>query len=260
MLGAVAGDIIGSYWQFRYLKRYDFPLFMRDSHFTDDTVMTLAVAKWLIDYPDHKLNDLINEMQILGRKYPNRGYGGTFIDWLYIENPEPYNSWGNGSAMRVSPVGLYAKTVEDVLYLAEKSAIVSHNHPEGIKGAQSVALAIFLAKNGVPKDKIKEEITSRFGYDLNRKIEQIRPNYEWDVSCQGSVPESIIAFLEGQNFEDVVRLAVSLGGDTDTMACIAGSIAACVYPISDYIAKECEKLLTPDLLEIMNRFENYISN
>ena len=198
-------------------------------------------------------------MQILGCKYPNIGYGGTFIDWLYIENPGPYNSWGNGSAMRVSPVGLYAKTIEEALLLAEKSAIVSHNHPEGIKGAQSVALAVFLAKNGVPKDKIKV-ITNRFGYDLNRKIEQIRPNYEWDVSCQGSVPESIIAFLEGTDFEDVVRLAVSLGGDTDTMACITGSIAACIYPISDYIAKECQKLLTPDLLEIMNRFENYISN
>lgn len=262
MLGAVAGDIIGSYWEFRYIKRYDFPLFMRDSHFTDDTVMTLAVAKWLMESPDHSSNDLIYELKNFGKKYPNRGYDGLFLDWLFIDldSSQPYNSWGNGSAMRVSPVGLYAKTVEDVLYLAEKSAIVSHNHSEGIKGAQSVALAIFLAKNGVPKDKIKEEITSRFGYDLNRKTEQIRPNYEWDVSCQGSVPESIIAFLEGTDFEDVLRLAVSLGGDTDTMACIAGSIAACIYPISDYIVKECEKRLTPDLLEIMNRFENYIAN
>ena len=260
MLGAIAGDIIGSYWKFKYSKRYKFPLFKRKSQFTDETVMTLAVAKWLLDSYNHSSEDLMKEIRGLGKKYPNKGYDGLFLDWWFLDldSIEPYKSWGNGSAMRVSPVGLYAKTIEEVLYLAERSAIVSHNHPEGIKGAQSVALSVFLAKKGVPKNKIKEEITNRFGYDLNRKIDQIRSNYEWDASCQGSVPESILAFLEGKDFEDVVRLAISLGGDADTMACIAGSIAACVYPIPERIKKECENRLTPDLLEIMNRFENHI--
>lgn len=206
--------------------------------------------------------DLMDEIKSLGEKYPNNGYKGLFLDcwFIDIDSTQPYNSWGNGSAMRVSPIGLYAKSREGALSLAKKSAIISHNHLEGIKGAQSVALAVFLAKNGIPKEKIKEEISNRFGYDLNRKVDQIRPNYEWDVSCQGSVPESIIAFLEGKDFEDVIRLAISLGGDADTMACIAGSIAACIYPIPNRIIKECEKRLTPDLLEIMNQFEKYIIN
>ena len=180
MLGAIPGDIIGSYWEFRYIKRYDIPLFMRDSHFDDDTVMTLAVAKWLMDSDNHSSEDLMNEIMSLGVKFPNKGYNGLFLDWwfIHIDSTEPYNSWGNGSAMRVNPVGLYSETIEEALILAERSAIVSHHHPEGIKGAQSVALSVFMAKNGFSKDKIKKEITNSFGYDLNKRIEQIRPKYE----------------------------------------------------------------------------------
>ena len=260
MLGAVAGDIIGSAYEFTEQKRYDFELLPQGSRFTDDTVMTIAVAHWLAHYDEEGLTDkqLITTMQEFGRKYPFAGYGSSFNSWIWSENPQPYNSWGNGAAMRVSPVGLYAETLEEALELAKRTAVVSHNHSEGIKGAQAVASAVWMAKHGYSKYEIRDYITKKFNYDLSRTVDEIRPTYEWDVSCQGSVPESIICFLEGKDFVDVVRLAVSLGGDADTMACIAGSIAACIYPIPEWIVNSCENLLPPHLLHMMQGFEGYL--
>lgn len=258
MLGAVAGDIIGSFFEHSRLKFYDFNLFYPRSKFTDDTVMTLAVAEWLMSSADKSKDDLVRIMQDFGCKYPGAGYGYRFNIWLNSENPQPYDSWGNGSAMRVSPVGLYADTLDEALALARITAEVSHNHPAGIAGAQALAAAVWMARNGYSKEDIREYIMCRFNYDLTRTVDEIRPTYQWDVSCQGSVPESIICFLDGKDFEDVVRLAVSLGGDADTQAAIAGSIAACVYPIPKGIAEECLKRLTPDLRIVMERFEGLV--
>lgn len=265
MLGAIAGDIIGSVYEFTGQTRYDFEMLPKGSRFTDDSVMTVAIAHWLSHCDedgntDHSKEHLIGTMQMLGHKYPYAGYGGSFNAWLWCENPQPYNSWGNGAAMRVSPVGLYADTLDEALELAKISAEVSHNHPEGIKGAQAVASAVWMAKHGHTKDEIRDYITEKFHYDLTRNVNEIRPDYQWDVSCQGSVPESIICFLEGKDFVDVVRLAVSLGGDADTMACIAGSIAACVYPIPTWIENECKKILPPLLYNYMQMFEGYIEH
>jgi len=222
--------------------------------------MTLAVAEWLMSSGDKSKEDLVRIMQEFGRKYPKAGYGGRFISWLESETPQPYNSWGNGSAMRVSPVGLYAHTLDEALRLAKLTAEVSHNHPAGIAGAQAMAAAVWMARNGYSKDDIREYIMGRFDYDLTRTIEEIRPDYQWDVSCQGSVPEAIIAFLDGKDFEDVMRLTVSLGGDADTQGAIAGSIAACVYPIPQWMADECAKRLPMHLLDCMERFENFIAS
>ena len=254
MLGAVAGDIIGSVYEFRNVKSTDFKLFTPWSKFTDDTVMTLAVAKWLMEDDTHSPHHLVRCMQELGRRYPHAGYGGNFQWWLRQDNPQPYESWGNGSGMRVSPVGLYAKTVEEAMALALITASVSHNHPEGIKGAQAIAACVFLCKEGKSKQKIKEYVKSTFDYDLDRTIDEIRPNYHFDVSCQGSVPEAIIAFLEGNSFEEVIRLAISIGGDSDTIGCMAGAIAACMYPIPDEIAEKCNEILTDDLRLIVEQF------
>ena len=259
MLGALAGDIIGSPYEFYNTKSMDFELFTEWTKFTDDSVMTLAVAKWLIEDAEHSARHLIRCMQELGRRYPRAGYGGNFDWWLRQENPQPYNSWGNGAGMRVSPVGLYAKTLDDALELAEISASVSHNHPEGIKGAQAIAASVFLCKDGKSKQEIKEYVEETFGYNLSRTIDDIRPNYYFDVSCQGSVPEAIIAFLEGNSFEEVIRLAISIGGDSDTIGCMAGAIAACRYPIPDDIAKRCDSLLTEDLRDIKDKFCDFIN-
>lgn len=254
MLGALVGDIIGSRYEFHNTKRTDFELLPKGSRFTDDSVMTLAVAKWLLEDEEHTATGLVKCMQELGRRYPNAGYGGNFFAWLYARNPQPYNSWGNGAGMRVSPVGLYAKTLEEALELAEITASVSHNHPEGVKGAQAIAASVFLCKEGSSKRQIMQYVEQTFGYNLYRSIAEIRPSYSFDVSCQGSVPEAIIAFLEGNSFEEVIRLAISLGGDSDTIGCMAGAIAACRYPIPEEMAQECDRLLTDDLRDIQNRF------
>ena len=254
MLGAIAGDIIGSTYEFYNTKSTDFKLFEEGSIFTDDSVMTLAVAKWLIEDEAHTIHYLIYCMQELGHLHADAGYGGRFLGWLWEDDPQPYNSWGNGAGMRVSPVGLYAKTLDEALSLAALTASVSHNHPEGVKGAQALATCVFLAKDGKSKAEIKTYVENTFGYDLNRTIAEIRPRYGFDVSCQGSVPEAIIAFLEGKSFEEVIRLAISLGGDSDTIGAMAGAIAACVYPIPDEIAERCNSILTEDLREIKDRF------
>lgn len=254
MLGALVGDIIGSTYEFYNTKRMDFDLFEKRSTFTDDSVMTLAVAKWLIEDEAHTIHYLIYCMQELGNNYPEAGYGGRFCIWLEEDNPQPYNSWGNGAGMRVSPVGLYAKTLDEALALAALTASVSHNHPEGVKGAQAIAASVFLCKQGKTKREIKEYIESTFDYNLHRTIDEIRPRYGFEESCQRSVPEAIIAFLEGNSFEEVIRLAISLGGDSDTIGAMAGSIAACMYPIPNDIVKRCDEILTYHLREIKNKF------
>ena len=260
MLGALAGDIIGSVYEFRNTKSMDFELFPSGSVFTDDSVMTLAVAEWLMEDESRSPWGLVRVMQKLGRRHPDAGYGTHFENWLFTEQPLPYNSWGNGAGMRVSPVGLYAKTLDEALALAAVTASVSHNHPEGMKGAQAIATSVFLCKEGRSKQEIKKYVEKTFGYDLNRTIAEIRPRYYFDVSCQGSVPEAIIAFLEGNSFEEVIRLAISIGGDSDTIGAMAGAIAACRYEIPPYIAGRCNEILTEDLRDIKDRFLEFVGN
>ena len=254
MLGALVGDIVGSVYEFHNVKYTDFELFTPWTNFTDDSVMTLAVAKWLMEDESRSMQGLAYYMQELGKKYPNAGYGGNFSAWLYQEHPQPYNSWGNGSGMRVSPVGLYARTLDEALALAAVTAAVTHNHPEGVKGAQAIAASMFLCREGKSKEEIRDYVERVFDYDLHRKIEDIRPSYSFDVSCQGSVPEAIIAFLDGNDFEEVIRLAVSIGGDSDTIACMVGAIAACLYPIPDWMAEKCDVVLTDELRQIKDQF------
>lgn len=231
MLGAIAGDIIGSPFEHRRAERRDFPLFGPRSEFTDDTVLTVAVAVAITDAKERGLSKPLYGEFILSfaRRFPHAGYGARFRDWMRAERPRPYNSWGNGSAMRVSPIGFAFDSVGEVLDQAAWSAEVTHDHPAGIAGAQAVALAVYLARTGATKATIKNEITTRFGYDLDRRVDDIREVYLFDVSCQGSVPEAIIAFLEGSDCEDAVRNAVWLGGDADTQACIAGAIAEAYF-------------------------------
>ncbi len=244
MYGAILGDIIGSPFEFdRGGKTKDFPLFCKHSTFTDDTVMTVAVAEALLKTMGKSDAEIKAEeagsMRRWGKKYPNVGYSARFIRWIFDDRMSPYNSYGNGSAMRVSSAGWLFDTLEETRRIARLTAEVTHDHPEGIKGAESVASAIFLARKGSDKAEIKDYITKEFGYDLSRTIDEIRPGYYHVESCQESVPEAITAFLEGEGFEDVIRTAVSLGGDTDTIACIAGSIAEAYYGIPEDLIKEC---------------------
>ena len=249
MIGAIAGDIIGSIYEHWPIKTKEFPLFNDRCSFTDDTVLTVAIADAILTDRSYR-----QSLQQIGKMYPHAGYGGTFVQWLHSDNPQPYNSWGNGSAMRVSPVGFAFQSEADVLLNAKLTAQVSHNHPEGIKGAQATALAIFLAKSGSEKKQIRKRISDEFGYDLNRTVDDIRPKYAFDVSCQGTVPEAIIAFIDSDSYEDAVRNAISLGGDSDTLACITGGIAEAFYGVPDHIREEVCKQLTPDLLKIVERF------
>lgn len=255
IIGAICGDIIGSTREFRPLKTKDFNLFTRKSMFTDDTIMTLAVAKWLCEDKDSQ-DVLIDNLQYFGNKYPNAGYGGRFYNWLGQENPEPYGSWANGSAMRVSPCAWVANTLEEAQDLAKKSAIVTHNHPEGIKGALATCDAIYLARIGATKEEIKDHIEVRYNYNLSRSLDEIRPYYSFDVSCAGSIPESIICFLEADDYEDTIRNAVSLGGDGDTQAAIAGSIAAACWDVPRNIAYKSIHRLDYRLLNVLIEFED----
>ena len=251
MFGAILGDIIGSPYEFdRGNKTKEFPLFTDESEFTDDTVMTVANADWL-----QTGDSLLAIMQDYGNRYPTAGYGGMFRSWLRSDNPEPYNSFGNGSAMRVSPVGWAFDTLEETLEVAKQSAEVTHNHPEGIKGAQATAACIWMARKGKSKQEIKEYVEREFGYDLSRTCDEIRPAYRFDVTCQGSVPESIIAFLESTDYESAIRLAISLGGDADTMGAITGGIAEAFYGgVPEHIRKEVLKRLPNEFIEVMQRF------
>lgn len=250
LLGAIAGDVIGSVYEFYSTKDYDFKLFCQQSRFTDDTVMTVANADWLLT--GESLSDI---MQDYGNRYPNAGYGAMFMKWLKEENPQPYGSFGNGSAMRVSPVGWAFDTLEETLDTARKSAEVTHDHPEGIKGAQAVAACIYMARTGKSKAEIKKYVEETFGYDLSRTCDMIRTAYCFNTTCQGSVPESVIAFLESTDYESAVRLAVSLGGDADTMGAIAGGIAEAYYgSIPEYIRKEVIMRLPDEFIRTMRKF------
>jgi ADP-ribosylglycohydrolase len=248
MIGAIAGDMFGSVYERSQIKRKDFDLLLQG--FTDDTVLTVAVAHAILNDCD-----FAESLKAFAQIYPSSGYGGTFRKWLWTWENKPYNSFGNGSAMRVSPVGFAFDSADDVLLKAKRSAEVTHNHPEGIKGAQAVAMTIWLARRGDSKDAIRDEIASRFGYDLNRTLDQIRPSYKFDSSCQGSVSESIIAFLDSVSYEDAIKNAISLGGDADTMACIAGGIAQAYYKsIPEKIVQEVREKLPEDLRDVMDRF------
>ncbi len=255
IVGAIAGDIIGSPYEWNPIKTKEFDLFSPRSIFTDDTVMTLAIAKWLCEDKDSK-EVLIRNLKYFGNKYPNAGYGGRFIKWLGQESPEPYGSWANGSAMRVSPCAWVADSLEEAQELAKTSAIVTHNHPEGIKGALATSDAIYLSRIGATKDEIRNHIEVRYGYDLSFTLDEIRPYYKFDVSCKGSVPESIICFLEAKDFEDTVRNAISLGGDADTQAAIAGSIAAAYWDVPKSISFNAIPRLDNTLLNVFIDFED----
>ena len=260
MYGAILGDIIGSPYEFdRGAKIKAFPLFIEKSHFTDDTVMTIAVASALLCVPrdyDTIFTVVMDSMQKWGHKYPHAGYGGKFREWLKSEDPKPYGSFGNGSAMRVSAAGWLYDTAELTRLVARLTAEVTHNHPEGIKGAEAVASAIFLARTGESKQIIKKYIEDEFGYDLSRTLDKIRPNYHMDITCQGSVPEAITAFLESTDFEDAVRNAVSIGGDTDTIACITGSIAEAYYGLTPIQEEECLKRIPNKMKDVLRRFDS----
>jgi ADP-ribosylglycohydrolase len=250
MIGAIAGDMIGSPYESFPIKHKNFDLLV--SAFTDDTVLTVAVAYAILNQTDYG-----NAIKSFAQKYHDLPYGGSFRQWIWAWENEPYNSFGNGSAMRVSAVGFAFDSVEDVLQEAQRSAEVTHNHPEGVKGAQATAMAILLARQGADKESIRSEITGRFGYDLQRTVEEIRPQYRFDVTCQGSVPESIIAFLDSSSYPDAVRNAISLGGDADTMACISGGIAQAYYKkIPGSIVDSVLEKLPKDLVEITIQFND----
>jgi ADP-ribosylglycohydrolase len=250
MIGAIAGDIIGSVYESHCLKTTDFAIFTANSTFTDDTVLTVAVADCILHNKDYA-----STFKGYALKYPYAGFGGTFSQWAKSDSLEPYNSFGNGSAMRVSPIGFAFDTMEEVLAEAKRSAEVTHNHPEGIKGAQAVAAAILLAREEKNKSRIKEFIERNFAYDLHQTLDDIRPYYYFDQTCQGSVPQAIIAFLESDSYEDAVRKAISLGGDADTLGCMTGGIAQAYYKIvPDYIIKEVKNRLDPELLKVAEQF------
>ncbi|NMB36211.1 MAG: ADP-ribosylglycohydrolase family protein [Firmicutes bacterium] len=250
MFGAIAGDIIGSVYEWKNVKSTDFELFSSGSTFTDDTVLTVAVADCIL-----KDGDYTATLKTYGRRFPHAGYGKSFYKWLFSESTAPYYSFGNGAAMRVSPVGFAGHTLEKVLEEAKRSAEVTHNHPEGIKGAQVTAAAVFLARTGKDKEEIKQYLAGFSGYDLEQTLDEIRPHYSFDVTCQGSVPQAVRAFLESTDYEDAIRKAISLGGDSDTIACITGGIAQAYYKeIPHFILKKTKELLAPDLLAVVEEF------
>lgn len=250
MIGAVIGDMAGSTFEFNNIKTKDFALYAKGSRFTDDTVLTMATLDSLLN-----AKPFVQSYKKWYRKYPNAGYGKRFIQWAESSSRQPYNSWGNGSAMRVSPIGLYCKTVEQVMDMAKESAETTHNHPEGIKGAQAAAAAVFLAGAGKNKEQIKNFIEDHFGYDLNEPLTSIRRWYKFDVSCQGSIPQAIIAFLEATGFEDAIRNAVSIGGDSDTIACITGAIAEAYFQnIPERLKAETLGRLDGDMVGLLNCF------
>ncbi|MDR1215141.1 MAG: ADP-ribosylglycohydrolase family protein [Treponema sp.] len=260
MLGAIVGDIVGSVYEFNNFKtKYpeEIALFNTDAGFTDDSVMTIAMADAILNGRDYA--SAANDW---GNRYPWTGYGSRFAQWLGAKEKKPYNSWGNGSAMRVSPIGWAFKTLEETLVQAKRSAEFSHNHPEGVKGAQATATAIFLGRMGASKQEIKSHIEREFGYDLNRTTAEIRPNYSFNETCQRTVPEAIIVFLESEDFSHAMKLAVSIGGDTDTLACIAGGIAEAFYKgVPSELGSFAEKRLEPPMKVVLDAFHNrYLQN
>ena len=276
MLGVIIGDTVGSVYEFNNIKTTDFPLFGIRSNYTDDSIMTMAVADWLLTDPQHGMDTLEASFLNFAKRYPcpMGGYGGGFNRWLF--RPEalgdygsrdfkkgtrhPYNSFGNGAAMRCGANGWMFDTLEETERVAGLSAAITHNHPEGIKGAQSTAAAIFMARNGASKEEIRDYISAKYGYNLNRTCDEIRPVYDWDSSCQGTVPEAMVAFFDSTDFESAIRLAVSLGGDSDTLACITGGIAEAYYKtIPDEIAVKIWDKLPEDFKAILKEMETRTS-
>ncbi|MDR2619621.1 MAG: ADP-ribosylglycohydrolase family protein [Propionibacteriaceae bacterium] len=250
MLGAIIGDIVGSVYEWNNIKTKEFPLFREDCFFTDDTVMTIATADALLH--GGEADDFVAAYSKWGQLYPNASYGARFSNWIYSDKHEPYNSWGNGSAMRVSPCAWFAKSLEEAETIAARSAAVTHNHPEGIKGAQATAAAIYLARTGKTKPEIKNYIETTYGYDLSKTLDEIRPTYRFNESCQDTVPQAIIAFLESEDFKDAIRNAISLGGDSDTLAAITGSIAEAAYPVSSAIITTAFRFLDDKLSAVIS--------
>lgn len=254
IIGAIVGDVIGSVYEHNNVNNYDFLLFSENSRITDDSILTVATMEALLNN-----NNFVDSYQKYGRLYPNRDYGANFSTWIYKENPLPYNSYGNGSAMRVSPIGWFFDNLSIVLDIAYKSAIVSHDHPEGIKGAQAIASCVFLARNKTPKPAIKTFVETKFGYNLNKTVSSIKENYSFDVSCQGSVPESIVCFIESTDFESAIRNAIYIGGDSDTIASITASISEAFY---GFIPKEIYDStldrIPEQLISVVNEFSNKI--
>lgn len=264
MLGAVFGDIVGSAYEFNNTHDYDFKLLTSRSDITDDSVMTLAVAKGLMESwgkDDGEIREaIIDSMKELGQRYPDAGYGGRFIHWVLGDNREPINSFGNGSAMRVSAAGWLGDTLEETLRLAKLSAEVTHNHPEGIKGAQATAAAMFMARNRKSKEEIREFIENKFGYDLNKSMKDIVSKGHGEEICQVTVPQALVCFLLSDSYIDCIRKSVSIGGDSDTIACIAGGIAEAFYGMDDEYKAEVDKRLDDYLKGIVDAFRKKCPN
>ena len=256
MIGAIIGDIAGSRFEWHNIKTKEFELLMRDCHFTDDTVMSLAVCEALMSCKSNH-SDLSEQaiacMQEIGNKYPHAGYGGSFRRWLRTKNPQPYNSWGNGAAMRVSAVAYAAKTVKEAISLSRMVTQVTHNHPEGIKGAEATAVAAFMALHGFHKSEIRR-IMEEY-YFIGFSIDDIRESYKYYISCQGTLPPAIVAFLESDSYEDAIRNAISIGGDSDTIAAITGAIAEAYYGVPQDLRNKADTYLPDDLKEIIDAFE-----
>lgn len=269
MIGAIVGDIVGSRFEFKDNKSKQFELFADGCRVTDDSVMTIAVAKAIMETEKAKRDNLNNNddetleqmaihwMQQLGRKYPNSGFGGMFYKWVFSDEPKPYNSFGNGAAMRISPVGFVAKSEEEVRHLSNIITGVTHNHPEGLKGAEAVAMAVFMAKNGASTDEIKRKIERDY-YSLDFTIDDIRDTYTFDVTCQGSVPQALRAFLESTTFEDAIRTAISIGGDADTIGAMTGSIAEAYYGVPEEIKIKALSYLNEEFLSIYNEWYDFL--
>ena len=257
MIGAIVGDIVGSIYEFDNHRSKDFPLFGKGCFATDDSIMTIAIAKAVIEsapeFTELSIN-AVKYMQEIGRPYPNCGYGGRFLSWMYSDNPRPYNSFGNGAAMRVSPVAYAASTIEQVKELSRKVTEVTHNHPEGIKGAEATAVATWMALNGAHKPDIRKMIVREY-YQLDFTLNEIRPNYRFNETCQNTVPQALQAFFESKGFEDAIRNAISIGGDSDTLAAITGAVAGAYYGVPEHIANMVEFYLDSELLRIYKEFD-----
>lgn len=250
MLGAITGDIIGSRFEFNNHKSKEFPLFSEACHVTDDSILTIALAEAILR--NRPYDEVMREYV---QRYPDAGYGSSFHEWANNPDAGPYNSWGNGAAMRTSPVGYAFDRPKDIMKKAARYASYTHNHPEGIKGAQAISNCIFMALNGATKAEMREQISTQFGYDLGRSVDEIRPDYSFDESCQGTVPEAIICFFESIDFEDAIRNAISIGGDSDTLACITGGIAEAFYTgVPEDIWEQAKSYLDEDLLAVVDEF------
>lgn len=263
MLGAMIGDYVGSVYEFNNCRSEEFELFSPRCFFTDDSVMSIAVAQALMDWLDdgrELASACVSRMQEWGRRYPSAGYGGRFSRWLRAKDPKPYNSWGNGSGMRVSPVGWLFDSIEATEWAAEQTAAVTHNHPEGIKGAQAIAVCVFLARSGASKERIREVVEERYGYDLGFTLDEIRPTYRFVESCQGSVPQAIVAFLESRGYEDAIRKAVSIGGDSDTIACMAGAIAEAFYGVPEDMRDHALREMPEDMASVYDAWQERLDD